>query len=199
MGKRTVSQQQCGRVESEHSCLTACEARSRGAEIITAPDIFRAADVTTGSCGGTVHRRLIREARRPLQEFRESSTGVRRGWAQGRTGMIWKEIADEIANRGRGDTEGGPKEAKLDMRKKRPELVVEQRVNAGAVRQAIAEKNSAGEAIRWARHIWPRGDGTATSQTHYARKHFSGDVTRKAPAYSSGAKLYERALLVSST
>ena len=83
--------------------------------------------------------------------------------------MKWNEIPDALGNCGRGGAEEGPKEAQKDKNRKKPELVVEQLVNAGTVRQAIADRSVAGEASRWARNMWPRGDGTATVQTHYVR------------------------------
>ena len=103
-----------------------------------------------------------------MQELREGGTEVRWGWAQGHTGLKWNEAADKLANRGRGGAEEGPREEKPNKRRK-PTLTVEQLVDAEAVRRATADRSLAGEASRWARSMVPKGDGTATVQTHYVR------------------------------
>ena len=74
------------------------------------------------------------------------------------------EAADKLANRGRRSAEEGPPEEKPDRRKRRTALIVEQLVNAEAVRKAAMSEP---EACRWARSMMPNGDGTATVQTHY--------------------------------
>ena len=78
--------------------------------------------------------------------------------------MEWNDVADKPANRGRGSAEEGPPEEKPDRRKRRTALIVEQLVDAEAVRKAAMSEP---EACRWARSMIPNGDGTATVQTHY--------------------------------
>ena len=56
--------------------LQHAKASGHGSEIMVAPNRW-AADVTSGACGGTVHRRLIREAQKALKDLRESGTEVR--------------------------------------------------------------------------------------------------------------------------
>ena len=63
------------------------KASGHGSEIIVAPVNLWAADVTSGACGGTMHRRLIREAQKALKDLRESGTEIRWGWAQGHIGL----------------------------------------------------------------------------------------------------------------
>ena len=113
-----------------------------------------------------MHRRLIREAQKALQDLGESGTEVRWGWPQGHIGLEWNDVADKPANRGRGSAEEGPPEKKSNRRKARTALIVEQLVDAEAVRKAAMSEP---EACRWARSIMPNGDGTATVQTHYVR------------------------------
>ena len=149
--------------------LQHAKASGHTGEIMIAPDNLWAADVTTGACGGTVHRRLIREAQRALKEARESGIEVRWGWIKGHSDHVWKEIADQMANRGRAGAEEGPKEEKPDRKKRHPALLVQQIVDAEAVRKATLDRSLSGEASRWARGMLPRGDGTATVQAHYVR------------------------------
>ena len=149
--------------------LQHAKASGHTGEIMIAPDNLWAADVTTGACGGTVHRRLIREAQRALKEARESGIEVRWGWIKGHSDHVWNEIADQMANRGRAGAEEGPKEEKPDRKKRHPALLVQQIVDAEAVRKATLDRSLSGEASRWARGMLPRGDGTATVQTHYVR------------------------------
>ena len=100
-----------------------------------------------------------REAQKALKDLRESGTEVRWGWAQGHIGLEWNEAADKLANRGRGSAEEGPPEKKSNRRKARTALIVEQLVDAEAVRKAAMSEP---EACRWARSMTPNGDGAAT-------------------------------------
>ena len=152
----------------------------KGTTVMIAPDNLWAPDVTMGACGGTVHRRLIREARNAMQAVTAKGVNVIWGWSKGHVGLEWNTKADTLADLGREGAEPNAPVPERARRTKRRGLQVVQLVDAEAVRKAAEDRGTAQEAKRWARAMQPLGDGTAAvravyvQQTQFSRRNAEG-------------------------